>query len=246
MEDKVKSVNKSLTILEESPEWDDYLASEEALAEKELSPKPKEPTYLEKSPDSSKFQLPLNLFLIMFIVSLFRWENTIPYGLEASYNSVFVEGEYYRLATSLFVHADLSHLLSNGWIFLVFAFLLYNYYGFAVFPLVSLLCGILTTAVTVYFYPPTVRLVGASGMVYSMVAIWLVFFLRFDTRYKFFIRLVRAIAFILVILFPSEIKPQTSYSAHAYGFLIGFIAALCMLPMVSRRIQTKEGLSHRI
>ena len=81
-------------------------------------------------------------------------------------------------------------------------------------------------------------------MIYSMVAMWLVFFLKFDTRYSFFIRLIRAIAFILVILFPSEIKPHTSYSAHAFGFIIGLITALLLLPIVTQDIKAKEDASH--
>ena len=107
-------------------------------------------------PDIGKFKLPFNMFIIMFIYSLFRWENAIPFGMEASYNSVFVEGQYYLLFSSLFIHADLGHLFSNGWIFLVFAFLLYNYYGSLVFPTMSFVCGIATTAATIYFYPPNV------------------------------------------------------------------------------------------
>jgi membrane associated rhomboid family serine protease len=203
MDNESKPVDESLVILEESQEWDDYLASDEAY-ESELKKKREAlPTYLESKPDKGKFTLPLNIFIIMFLCSLFRWESAIPYGLEASYNSVFVEGQYYRLLSSLFIHADLAHLFGNGWIFLVFAFLLYNYYGALVFPAMSFICGIATTAVTIYFYPPNTRLLGASGMIYSMVAMWLVFFLKFDTRYSFFIRLVRAVAFILVILFPS-------------------------------------------
>ena len=235
-----KNISESLTILEDSPEWRDYLESDEAYAEE-----PQEGnTYLEAAPQLSNLKIPLNLFLIMFIISLFRWENAIPFGLEASFNSVFVEHEYYRLVSSLFIHADLAHLFGNGWMFLVFAFLLQNYYGKLIFPWICLLCGILTTAATVYYYPPNTRLLGASGMIYSMVAIWLVFFMKFDKRYSLPIRFVRAVAFILVILFPSEIKTQTSYSAHAFGFLIGASFAVILLPFVSRQVQ-RNSLQQR-
>ena len=242
VENDSRVVNERLTLLENSEEWNDYLSSDEALEDEKKRLVEQEPTYLEKKPDYSKLKLPINLFLIMFIVSLVRWNGASSFGMEASFNSVFRDGEYYRLLSSLFIHADMAHLLGNGWLFIVFGFLLSNYYGYLVFPTVSIICGILTTAVTIYFYPPTTRLLGASGMIYSMVAIWLVFFLRYDTRYSFFIRLVRATAFILVMLFPSEIKPRTSYSAHAFGFLIGLVSAILMLPYVEKSFLTPRKL----
>ena len=83
------------------------------------------------------------------------------------------------------------------------------------------------------------RFIGASGMVYSMVAIWLFFFCDL-TRDISFHKTREGYSFYPGNSLPKEIKPQTSYSAHAYGFLIGFIAALCMLPMVSRKFKLKK------
>ena len=75
MEKDSKSVNESLTILEKSAEWDEYLSSEEALLDELSKERKTEPTYLELKPDSKKFKLPFNIFIIMFLCSLFRWEN---------------------------------------------------------------------------------------------------------------------------------------------------------------------------
>src|SRR5690606_26328808 len=84
-----------------------------------------------------------------------------------------------------------------------------------------ILVGALANYLTVANMPPKQYLVGMSGMNYAMVSLWLTFYMRFETNYSPGVRLMRALAFSLVVMFPSTYSPNTSYQAHAWGFLLG-------------------------
>lgn len=161
--------------------------------------------------------------------------NRYPFGdyLWLSGESIFRYHEYWRILTSLATHGDLSHLLSNALIFLVFGWMLKAYFGFLVFPVVSLVIGVATNCLTVAFYEPGIRLLGASGMAYGMVALWLVFYIHHDTDRTVALRIFRAVGFSLVMMFPSTFDPHVSYLAHAIGFTLGIVTGLALLPLVS-------------
>jgi len=155
--------------------------------------------------------------------------------LWASRLTVFTEHEYWRLFTSIFTHADIVHLMSNLPFFIFFGLVLYEYFGLLLFPLVPLLTGAFANAFTLYFYPPGVRLIGASGMVYGMVSAWLVLYICHDKDRTVFVRIFRSAGFALIVLFPETYNPSTSYLVHAAGFVTGMIFALLLLPFVKVR-----------
>lgn len=181
----------------------------------------------------------LLLFTIMSIVS---WESSREMFV-ATQAKVFQQGEWWRLLTSPFVHADFFHLLSNAMLFLIFATLLNNYFGRWAFPVLSVLGAAATEAIALLTYPPDVRLVGASGMVYLMVGMWLVYFARNSSYLKLSQRLMRVTAFVLVVLLPSTIEPQVSYRSHAIGFALGVFLAWMSLPWVKPKPLDRDAYS---
>jgi membrane associated rhomboid family serine protease len=58
-------------------------------------------------------------------------------------------------------------------------------------------------------------------MVYFMAALWLLLFLRHADYLSGTHRLMRALAFSLVVLVPTQFEPQVSYRTHAIGFALG-------------------------
>jgi len=167
---------------------------------------------------------PALLFLLLaYTVSLLDWNSSFSFSI--SRDSFFVGREYWRSMTALFLHADLAHLLANSWLVLIFGWLLFQVGGLISFPVLAIGIGIVTNIATVYFYPPHVNLVGASGMAYGMVGLWLTWFIRFDDT-PIVKRWLRVIAFTLIVLFPSVFREEVSYLAHALGFCVGVVAGL--------------------
>jgi len=199
----------------------------------DFKPAPPKPTGpLIHAPSVSHLPSVLN-FIILFIIATVIY-NGYPLGemLSASGNKVYGEHQYWRIITSIFTHADVVHLLSNTWLFFIFGWFLRSYYGFLVFPLASLLTGVAATMITLINYDPKINLVGASGMVYGMIGLWLFFYIRFDIIHIVPIRFFRAIGFILIMLFPTTFDPVTSYFAHFTGFLTGLVTAFLLLPFI--------------
>ncbi len=204
-------------------------------------------SYLEEAPlsraiDPSSANSAAILLLLFTILSAVAWQN--PENLlEATRSNVFTQGEWWRLLTSPFVHADIIHLLSNSMLFLVFATLLNNYFGRWAFPILSLVGAAATEALSLLTYPPDVRLVGASGMVYLMAGMWLVYFAKHSSYLQLSQRIMRAIAFILVVLVPTQIEPEVSYRTHAIGFGLGVFIAWMSLPWLAPKpLSTAEIL----
>lgn len=155
--------------------------------------------------------------------------------LWVSGSAIFEGHEYWRLVTAIFTHAGLNHLISNALIFLVFGWMLKAYFGLAVFPVASIVIGLITNAVTVAFYEPSVRLVGASGMAYGMVSLWLVFYIYNDLYHTLPLRILRAVGFALIMMFPTTFEPHVSYLSHAIGFVTGLAVGLMMMRSVPIR-----------
>jgi len=174
------------------------------------------------------------LMLAMTLVSAWHWRLRGDSGLWASGESVLSRGEIHRLFTALFVHGDLSHLLNNAPIFLFFGYVLRAYFGRVAFPLLALLIGVLSNLVTIAIYDPTTRVIGASGMIYGMVAMWLTLYLYFDRQSPFAHRVMRTVGFSIMVMFPSTYEKTTSYLAHGAGFLIGIIIGLAALPFFKK------------
>ncbi len=187
---------------------------------------------LSRRPSFSSVIYPLAFSLLFIICMRLQMHQTYGELIWASRGTVFNEHQYWRLFTALFAHADLEHLFSNTPLFLIFGLFLYEYFGFTLFPVVSLLIGAASNAVTLYFYPETVRLIGASGMIYGMASMWLVLYIYHDTDRTMTVRILRAIGFALIVLFPETYNPSTSYLAHGAGFVIGISAAIILLPFI--------------
>ena len=185
---------------------------------------------LYRLPDASSLRPALLLYLCCWFVTLFGWYSADKVDFSAEFNAVFDRHEYWRLLSALFMHDDLPHILSNGWMFCAFGWFLRQAYGFIVFPVLSLIMGVVTMGLSLYGHGPHVHVVGASGMIYAMVAFWLVSYLRYEIRFVFWVRLMRAVAFVLIMLIPEELKPHTSYISHAFGFGVGAVTALALWP----------------
>ena len=193
-------------------------------------PPPSSP--LSRWPSFASLKPALVGFALFWAVSLHDWRLPTSQGSWVGGRAVFDHHEYWRLVSALFAHADVGHLVSNTPLYLIFGWFLYAFFGLWAFPFGALLVGALSNLRTIAVYPPDATLLGASGMLYGMVAMWLVLYIRFETTVKVGIRIFRAIAVSLLLLFPTTFLPTTSYLAHATGFTIGLAYGLALCPFI--------------
>ncbi|MES2857116.1 MAG: rhomboid family intramembrane serine protease, partial [Bdellovibrionota bacterium] len=134
-------------------------------------------TWLTRKPHSEASTVAIisTLLLSFGSVSAWNWAQVSAWAT-ASAERVFEKHEYWRLWTTIFVHSDLQHLLSNLFLFFILGFFLNGYFGVLVFPLAALALGGIANALSLMTYRPEIELVGASGVVYWMGGAWLVLY----------------------------------------------------------------------
>lgn len=185
-------------------------------------------TYISQKPLESGTWATVEAALLLVLASVAVWAEVAgaDHWLPANRESVFARGELWRLLTTIFVHGDLKHLLSNMLLFTVLGYLVRSYYGLSAFPILAFLLGALANALTLWLYEPGTTLVGASGVVYALAGFWLTLYLFIERRHSIAGRVLRALGFALVMLVPETFDPKTSYLAHAFGFGLGSVAAI--------------------
>lgn len=171
------------------------------------------------------FYLAIVCQLLFIVVSLVDWNRGIPYKslFSASFHDVFIQHEYYRLFTAVFAHASWDHVLGNAIFFVPFAALLTNYFGLIVFPLLTLVAGALINLCVVMIYPPEASVLGVSGVIYFMVAFWLVLYIGIERGLTLRQKIIRTLGLALVEFMPEKFDSNISYLSHGLGFTLGII-----------------------
>lgn len=181
--------------------------------------------WLTQKPHAGAFAVAAVSVAVLLIANFLFWRND--FGLEALLTAipknVFEGHEYWRLWTALLAHSDISHLLSNSLLFSVFAFFLYGYFGTFVFPLAAFISGGLINVLVLKTMQPEAELLGVSGIVYWMGAVWLTLYFLLETRETLSKRLIKTIGIALVLFIPETYHRDTSYLSHFLGFIFGIV-----------------------
>jgi rhomboid protease GluP len=166
------------------------------------------------------------------ILSNFYWHHTFDLNLWliAKPSTVFEQGQYWRLLTTIFVHADLEHLLSNSMMLFILTYFVTSFYGAIFGPLLSLVMGSVINYIVLKSYNADIGIVGISGVIYYLWGFWLTLYIFIDKRSSFIRRVINSTGLFLILLIPSKFNPNTSYLAHYLGFAIGVITALVYYP----------------
>jgi rhomboid protease GluP len=152
-----------------------------------------------------------------------------------------LEGEWWRLATALTLHADLTHLLGNLAIGGVFIILLCRELGSGLAWSLLLGTGILGNLLNAWVQSPVHRSVGASTAVFGavglMAAISAVRY-RHQLRRHWFIPIAAGLALLAIL--GTEGK-NTDLGAHLLGFASG-----TLLGLLTEHLTGKFGRPGRI
>ncbi|UTR07986.1 rhomboid family intramembrane serine protease [Alkalihalobacillus sp. LMS6] len=173
--------------------------------------------------------------LISFVVMFFLLETNggstniqvlIEYG--AKYNPLIMEGEWWRLVTSMFLHIGLLHLFFNAIALFFLGTAVEQLFGTFRFVIIYFLAGIFGSIVSFAFNDYVSA--GASGALFGCFGALLYFGMKHPTL--FFRTLGKNILFLLGFnLVLGFIVPGIDNGAHIGGLLGGFlIAAFVRMP----------------
>lgn len=164
--------------------------------------------------------------------------------MAATPDQVFRRHEYWRLWSTLFAHGDVSHLLNNLLLFLPLAYLLSAYFRGWLFPAGAFVSGGVVNFVVLKTLPMSTTLLGVSGVVYWMGAVWLTLFVLIDSRKNLKFRFANVLFLSLMIFIPETYKPQVSYLSHFLGFALGVGTAFFYYRINRRRFREAEVLEY--
>jgi membrane associated rhomboid family serine protease len=167
-------------------------------------------------------------------------EDLINWG--ADFGPKTVNGQWWRLLTSTFIHIGLIHLLCNLWAFLVVGRLVERLVGSVGFLGLYLISGLFGSLASLYWQPLLVS-AGASGAIFGVYgALVGILFLRRDTIPAEALKELRAsgTAFVGYNLVYGLFMPNVDVAAHLGGLAAGFCCGLALSQPISR-----EALARR-
>lgn len=199
--------------------------------------------WLTRKPDPNSILVVLFSVLIVVLGSYLYWENLFNLAtlMPANAHAVFTDHQFWRAWTALLVHADLTHLFSNLFLFIIFGYFLTGYFGTLFFPVVAFTFGGFTNLIVLSKMPSFINLIGLSGVVFWMGGAWLILYFLIESRKTAWQKALRTLGVGLVLFMPSEaFDPSTSYFAHFVGFLGGLLSGLTYFRLNRNLIRSAE------
>lgn len=200
-------------------------------------------TLLSRKPDPLSPLAMAIATLVVVLLSIAAWTNFFDADvfMKASRANVFGGHQYWRAWTTLFVHGDGKHLLSNSFLFFVLGIFLTGYFGILRVLMSALFFGGITNLIVLASMPKEVHLIGLSGVVFWMGGAWLILYFLLDRKRKVMHRFLRAMGVGLVLFMPAEaFDPSISYKAHFVGFALGIFAGLLFFVINKQTLRKAE------
>lgn len=188
------------------------------------------------------FLLNIIVFLVMIFDGLNIVSPTPKELLEIGGNRRFeiINGEYWRLFSSMFIHGGLLHLCMNLIGLGLGSILLENILGSVKLIITYIICGILASLASIYWHENTVS-VGASGAIFGLYGLILAF-----TVFKIYPNYMRGMTWMLLGLYAGVsllfgFLGGIDNAAHFGGLISGFVIGGILI--LTNKEQLKKNAS---
>ena len=169
--------------------------------------------------------------IIIYIISSILSHNIVDMDMEVLGNMgalfgpfVVFKGEWWRLFTSMFLHAGMTHILMNMFSLYLIGRGVEMYFEKKAYILIYLFSGLLGAMASLYMHPQSLG-IGASGAIFGIFGALAGFFLahkdQIASQSKAFMKDFAIVLGINLVLGLS--LPSIDVSAHIGGLVVGFI-----------------------
>jgi membrane associated rhomboid family serine protease len=139
------------------------------------------------------------------------------FGMVGGY--IAINGEWYRLVTSAFLHVSIFHIGMNMYVLFIVAPIVERFLGHVRFLLLYLLAGLGGGVASYYFSSPNIASVGASGAIFGTMGALLIVSRRLHADIR------QALILIGLNLGLGFLVPGIDWRAHLGGLFVGFALA---------------------
>ncbi|MGQ4873578.1 MAG: rhomboid family intramembrane serine protease [Promethearchaeia archaeon] len=158
--------------------------------------------------------------LCFIAINLFLGYTYVLFFSQINYE-ITINGEYWRLFTSMFLHADIIHLASNMIALLIFGTAVeINYKSKTQYLLIYFISGFIGNFFTLILLPSDTISLGASGAIFGLIGAAFILYARFDPTL-----LILSLFYILYFILAS-FAPGINVIAHLTGLIGGIILGL--------------------
>ena len=158
----------------------------------------------------------------------------------AKQNLLIDNGEIWRFITPIFLHIGLLHLAFNSYALWIVGPQVEKLYGGPRFLILYLLTGVAGVAAS-YGYHPYVLSAGASGAIFGLFGVLLVFSIKYRKTIPAFFSQALGKGILMTVAINLAIGffvPQIDLAAHVGGFIAGGLLRCCDSIRASGRTRT--------
>ena len=185
----------------------------------------------------------VTIILLAINIIVFLLSNTLMHELYSEgvmfTSAVVIDGEFYRIVTAMFLHADINHLFNNMIMLLLVGAIIENYLGHASYLFMYFLAGIFGNLLSMSYEirnDLTWVSLGASGAVMGLVgfmSVWIVINRKQLVKDKSM--LIRLILLLLFVIESCFFQQGANTVAHLGGFLTGFVFGIINIILFNNR-----------
>ena len=185
----------------------------------------------------------MGLNVVLYIIlNMFLLQNGIDVisHLDNSWMAIKLNGEYYRVFTSMFLHADIDHLLNNMFILFIIGNKYEEIEGKIRFVFVYFLGGILASIASLsynMFMGNEIVSLGASGAIFALIGASVATVVKCRDKLRT-VSKRQMILFALFSLYAGFRSTSTDNIAHLGGSVAGFLIGL----VISEKSGKQEGI----
>lgn len=182
----------------------------------------------------------INLNLLIFITMVFAGLGVVTFKASdllnwgANFRPYTINGQWWRLLTSVFLHGGLMHVVTNMFAILFIGLFLEPLLGTKKYVFLYLISGVLASLASVWWYDAIVS-VGASGAIFGLYGFFLACLLLKifppDIRKAFLISVLIFICFNLLV----GVTGRIDNAAHIGGLITGFALGLLMSKSIKKK-----------
>ena len=176
-----------------------------------------------KKPIITYILITLNVLIFLFLAM--NDSNGNITGMFVNNRILVKEGEIYRLVTSMFLHADITHLIFNMYALFIVGPQVERYYGKGKFALIYFVSGILGSLFSCVFSGDYVFGLGASGAIFGLFGSIAYFTYYYRATLQGLLR-SQILPVIIINLALGFFIPGIDISAHIGGLIGGVLTSM--------------------
>jgi rhomboid protease GluP len=151
-------------------------------------------------------------------------------------NIYVFQGDYWRLFSSMFIHADIAHIVGNMLFLLIFGLRSEEMFSLPEYLSIYILGGLTGNLLSLLLLPSDTISVGASGAIFSMFGASVIY-----TRRSFRQSIIGALIYAFFLLFLSSGAGVNNF-AHIGGLVTGLVIGYLLA--TKRKPETRYIMSY--